>query len=141
MVSAPMARTADSSAVGGRNSSGLSSAAVMLGRPPAVVIRSMRRVRPIIDAAALEMLTSERMGHEIPGMAGVYVAGVYASQPPRKPTAGTAQEPRRQKPRLSRAFTWGERGDSNPRHPGPQPGAHANKPAVQGHSCRSDPST
>src|SRR5215510_12481319 len=66
MVSAPMARTADSSAVGGRNSSGLSSAAVMLGRPPAVVIRSMRRVRPIIDAAALEMLTSERMGHEIP---------------------------------------------------------------------------
>src|SRR5215813_8990829 len=87
MVSAPMARTPDSSAVGGRNSSGLSSAAVMLGRPPAVVIRSMRRVRPIIDAAALEMLTSERMGHEIPGM-----AGVYASQPPGKPTAGTAQE-------------------------------------------------
>src|SRR5215475_13155026 len=79
MVSAPMARTADSSAVGGRNSSGLSSAAVMLGRPPAVVIRSMRRVRPIIDAAALEMLTSERMGHEIPGMAAAWPACTQAA--------------------------------------------------------------
>src|SRR5215831_16204981 len=44
MVSAPRARTADSSAVGGRNSSGLPSAPAMLGRPPAVVMRSMRRV-------------------------------------------------------------------------------------------------
>src|SRR5580692_5383128 len=36
MVSAPTARTADSSAVGGRNSSGLSSGPVMLDRPPAL---------------------------------------------------------------------------------------------------------
>jgi FAD/FMN-containing dehydrogenase len=40
-----------------------------------------------------------------------------------------------------RGFRWGERGDSNPRHPGPQLSAQANKAPVQGHSRTSGPST
>lgn len=43
-----------------------------------------------------------------------------------RPAAGYDSRAETAKTPSSRAFTWGERGDSNPRHPGPQPGALTN---------------
>src|SRR5215510_5698200 len=76
MVSAPRERTADSSAVGGRNSSGLSSASVMLGRPPAVgVMRSMRRV-----CGPLSMLRHKRPQVVGPKDPGIYYVATIVSE-------------------------------------------------------------
>jgi hypothetical protein len=80
------------------------------------------------DLGIRYVLQSERMGHEVPGMRGVYshiTPGMRAEL-----TTGLQElweeslSQRRQSAELQ--FLRGERWDSNPRHPGPQPGALTN---------------